>query len=141
MISSINAHGYGLSWFENIRVDGLVTFIEHEILPKRPIAGDPDQFSQLHGLDAGDLDGDGLDDFVTGKTFWTHNGTDPGARDPAVLYAFLTRRTASGVQFIRQRVDSSAGIGRQVVVRDLNGDGRAEIFVGNKKGASLFRNR
>jgi hypothetical protein len=136
VVTSIQGHSYGLAWYENTGKDGEVTFARHEILPEDPaktgVGGI--QFSQLHALEAGDFDQDGRMDFVTGKRFWAHNGNDPGARDPAVVYVFYNRNDAGGVRWEPELVDDDSGVGCQVIAVDLNGDGRLEIAVGNKKG-------
>jgi hypothetical protein len=136
VITSNDGHGYGLAWFENTTRDGAVTFVRHEILPADPamtgVGGV--QFSQLHALEAGDFDGDGRVDFVTGKRFWAHNGKDPGARDPAVVYVFYNRKDGDGIRWEAELVDDDSGVGCQVIAVDLNGNGQLEIAVGNKKG-------
>jgi len=137
IVSSINGHGYGLAWFENVvGEDGAVAFVRHEILPEDPEKTGPGgiQFSQLHALEAGDFDGDGRIDFVTGKRFWAHNGRDPGAKDPAVVVIFYNRADGGGVRWEPEIVDSDSGVGCQVIAVDLNGNGRLEVAAGNKKG-------
>lgn len=138
LVSSLDAHGYGLSWFEQQLAGGIRQFVEHVILPPNPQAT-PVQFSQLHALNMRDVNGDGLLDIVTGKTFWAHLGSDPGALDPAVLYWFELRRNAGTVTFVPHLIDDDSGIGRQFVVTDVNDDGHQDIVVGSKKGISVFR--
>jgi hypothetical protein len=135
--TSIQAHGYGLSWFEQTSPG---TFAERSILPLVPTQAW--HFSQMHAVGAADIDGDGLEDLVTGKTFLAHLGTDPGAFDPAVLYVFLQRRDPIlGTRFDPVLVHADSGVGRQVDLVDLDGDGRTDIVVGNKKGVFVFHNR
>lgn len=136
VVSSLHAHGYGLSWFENLG-ESDPPFREHRILPLAP--GPAPQFSQLHALLRVDLDGDGLEDFVTGKTFFAHNGNDPGAFDPAVLVWFRLVRDARGARFEQIQLDDDSGIGRQLQAADLDGDGRPELITSNKKGVFRFR--
>src|SRR6185295_2146936 len=88
-----------------------------------------------------DMDDDGVLDIVTGKRFWAHGEHDPGARDPAVLYWLKTVRDSKNVRFEPHQVDDNSGVGTQVVASDLNGDGRPDIIVGNKKGAFAFLQR
>ena len=137
LVSSIDAHGYGLSWFESSG-GALPTFTEHTILPRTFAPPATGQFSQLHALALADIDGDGLDDIVSGKTYLAHNGTDPGAFDPALLCWFRLDRSTAPPTFEQHVVDSDSGVGRQVVVRDVNGDARPDIVVGNKKGVLVF---
>ncbi|HLU39366.1 MAG TPA: VCBS repeat-containing protein [Planctomycetota bacterium] len=137
VVTTINAHAYGISWFEQVRPGGQITFVEHVI--QRPFHDptDPHQFSQAHALALADVDGDGLRDLVTGKRFWAHNGGDPGARDPAVLYWFRLQRQPT-VAFVPQHVDSNSGVGLQVLAQDLNGDGLVDFATANKKGIAAF---
>jgi hypothetical protein len=94
------------------------------------------KFSELHAIDLVDMDGDGIQDIVTGKRFWSHGRTgDPDRNSAAVLYWFKTVRHADrSVDFIPYLIDDNSGVGTQVIAADLNGDGLADIVVGNKKG-------
>jgi hypothetical protein len=140
VVATINAHGYGISWFEQMVIGGQITFREHVI--QRPFRDPTDQhqFSQAHALVLADVDGDGLRDLVSGKRFWAHNGNDPGARDPAVLYWFRLRRQPS-VAFVPEPVDSDSGVGLQALAADLDGDGLVDFATANKKGTALFLRR
>jgi hypothetical protein len=87
------------------------------------------------------VDGDGLQDIVTGKRFWAHgrDGSDPESNAPAVLYWFKLTRTADGsVEFIPHLIDNDSGVGLQVLGGDLNGDGLVDIAASNKKGTFVF---
>lgn len=139
MVTSLNGHGYGLAWFENSKVEGKVTFIRHDILPEDPAKTSEDgmQFSQLHSLATSDFDGDGRMDFVTGKRYFAHNGHDPGAKDPALLVVFYNRKVENGIHWQHEIIDSDVGVGCQVVATDINGDGKPDIAVGNKKGVHV----
>ncbi|HYD85735.1 MAG TPA: hypothetical protein VEA63_16825, partial [Opitutus sp.] len=92
VITSLNAHGYGLAWFEQTRTaDGAIDFRRHDILSSE---AEPKingvQFSQLHAVTLADIDGDGLDDIVTGKRWWAHGPSkDPEPNAAPVIYAFL----------------------------------------------------
>ncbi len=142
VVTSKDAHGYGLSWFENVPEQGEPTFREHPIMPQRPAAEPGEQsFSQLHALAVADINADGVPDLVTGKRFWAHAGNDPGAREPAVLVWFETLRTADGVRFRPHTIDQNSGVGTQVEVKDINADGLFDVVIGNKKGLFVFRQR
>jgi len=145
VISSLNAHGYGLAWFEQLPPqNGETSFRQHDLLSAdgtQKINGV--QFSQLHALTLADVDGDGLPDIVTGKRRWAH-GThgDPEPTAAPVIYAFLLRRAADGtVSFEPRLIDDASGVGTQVVARDLNGDGRADILSANKSGTAVLLSR
>lgn len=136
IVTSLAAHQYGLAWYEQVMRRNLdKAFIQHVILKERP---EPNEygvsFSQLHAVELVDMDNDGILDIVTGKRHWAHNGNDPDERGPAVLYWFKTVRTDKGVDFIPYLIDDDSGIGTQVTVADLNGDGLQDVIVGNKLG-------
>ncbi|MEX2092667.1 MAG: VCBS repeat-containing protein, partial [Pirellulales bacterium] len=141
VVTSKNAHGYGLSWFEQVGGDdgGKIVFDEHLIMGEKPDENDYGvAFSQLHALALADVDGDGIQDVITGKRFWAHGEHDPGSLDPAVLYWFKTARENGEVRFIPQLIDNDSGVGTQVVAGDANGDKMPDVVVGNKKGTFLF---
>jgi FG-GAP-like repeat/FG-GAP repeat len=136
VVSSINAHGWGLAWFEQRTVGGQITFCRHLIIGDTPEQSRYGvRFSQPHAVVVADMDADGLPDIITGKRRWAHgpNGdVEPNA--PPVLYWFKTTRSAQGVDFVPFLVDSNSGVGTQFAVADMNGDGRPDILVSNKLG-------
>ncbi len=138
IVTSMAAHAWGLSWYETIKNDkGAILFKQHVIMGYK---GEPDAYgvaySQLHALDLADIDGDGVKDIVTGKTYRAHHGRDPGGFDPAVVYWYKTVRSgeAGKVDFVPHRVDRHSGVGRQVMAGDINGDKIPDIVVGNAMG-------
>ena len=140
IVTALNAHGYGLAWFEHIKMNGKITFRRHLIMGSK-IQDSPYgvRFSQLHALALSDIDGDGLKDIVTGKRYWAHGpkgDVEPNA--PAVLYWFKLTRKGGKVEFVPHRIDDDSGVGTQVTVGDITGDGRPDVIVGNKKGSFLF---
>jgi hypothetical protein len=140
VITSIDAHGYGLAWYEQAKEDGKITFLEHLILNKGPKANAYGlSFSQLHSLDLVDMDGDGLKDIITGKRFWAHGSegdVEPNA--PAVLYWFKLVRSGKKVDFVPYLIDNDSGIGTQVIAGPISNKQYPDIVVGNKKGAFVF---
>ncbi len=140
IVTAVHAHGYGLSWYEQRSENHKIVFKKHEIMPSVPQKDNQKlSFSQLHALSAVDIDNDGILDIVTGKCYYAHNGRDPGAEDPAVLYWFKTFRNDDGTaEFIPHLIDSDSGVGRQIATGDVNGDGKADVAIANKKGVFLF---
>lgn len=141
VITSLAAHGYGLAWYEGKKDGDKISFTQHLIIGDK--ASDNKygvKFSQLHAVDLVDIDGDGLKDIVTGKRIWAHGSHgDADPNDPAVLYWFkLVRNADKSADFIPYQIDNDSGIGTQVVAGDINGDGRPDIIVGNKKGTFVF---
>ncbi len=135
VLTSLAAHGYGLAWYEQVTEDGRKTLKQRLIMGKDPMENKYGvAFSQLHGLDLADIDGDGIKDIITGKRYWAHGGRDPGGNDPAVLYWFKTVRGEDGVDFVPYQIDNDSGVGTEVKTGDVNGDGFLDIIVGNKKG-------
>jgi len=140
VITSLNAHGWGLSWFEHVKgTDGNITFVEHRIMGSRPEESPYGiAFSQLHALSLVDVDGDGLKDIVTGKCYRAHDFHDVDSRAPAVLYWFRLTRKDGKVEFVPHLLDDDSGVGRQLVTGDIDGDGTVDIVIGNKKGTFVF---
>lgn len=130
-----SAHRYGIWWFEQGEVkNGSPVFTKHDLFP--------DLVSETHALIAVDLNGDGLNDLVTGKRFWSHGRSEAGSDRPARLYWFEARRgPGSMTTFTPHEIDDQSGIGTQFVVTDFNGDGLLDIITANKKGVFLEEQR
>jgi hypothetical protein len=143
VITCINAHGYGISWYEQVRENGNITFREHVILNKDASKNRYGvQFSQPHALALVDMDGDGLKDLVTGKRFWAHgkDGPDPDSNSAAVLYWFKLMRPAKGqAEFIPYLIDDDSGVGTQVTAGYVSNPKYPDVVVGNKKGVFVFK--
>ena len=145
VITCIEAHGYGLAWFEQTKDDqGEITFIKHLIMGDKPSDSPYGlRFSQMHGIALADMFGDGVLDIVTGKRFWAHGpGGDKDPADPAVLYIFRLVRGPDGkVDYVPYKVDDNSGVGTQVTVGKIAGGKLPDIVVGNKKGGFVFINQ
>jgi hypothetical protein len=145
VVTSLQAHGWGLAWFEQKRAQGgTVSFVQH------PIAGDYSTtnagnvvFSEPHGARFGDMNGDGTLDFIVGKRYWSHlenyNGPDPyGA---AVLYVYKTVRNKNapgGAEFVPELIHNRSGVGSHLEVVDLNKDGALDIATSTAYGTFVF---
>jgi hypothetical protein len=138
VVTSIAAHGWGLSWFEQAGGPASPSFAEHVIVPAVP-ATEGVILHEPHALAVRDMDGDGLTDIVTGERFWGHIPEgNPDFNAPARLYWFGLRREAGGVRFEPHLIDDASGIGSHVVVADVTQDGLPDIAVTTKKGAFVF---
>ncbi len=140
VITSINAHSYGLAWFEQIQTDGQIDFRPHTIMGET--AKDSPYgvlFTEPHGVQLVDIDGDGLKDICTGKTYWSHHRQSPLWDAGAVVYWFQLKRGKDGVDWVPHQADDQSGIGRGLVVADVNGDDWPDIVAGGMKGCHVLR--
>src|SRR5262249_36110050 len=131
VITSLDAHGWGLAWFEQVRDGDAITFKRHTVMGDRSeektygVA-----FSQPHALD-----GDGLKDVVVGKRRWAHGPTgdvEPNAEP--VLYWFRLVREGGRARFVPHRIDNQSGVGVQITVTDVDGDKRPDVLTASKLG-------
>lgn len=124
-----HGHDYGLYWLEQRMSGGRRTWKRHVI---------DDSFSEAHALKLADIDDDGELELITGKRY--RGDPDPGLYDPlCVFYYKLDRRTA---QFTRFPIsyNGTAGIGTQIIVTDIDGDGDKDILVAGKTGVHWLEN-
>lgn len=132
LITSLNAHAYGIAWFEQT---GPGKFARHDIVGQSSTDNAYGvAFSQPHALGLADMDGDGRNDFVTGKRYFAHKGRDPGGLQDAVLYWFRNTETEDGIDWVPHLVDDDSGVGVEVKVTDLNKDRKPDIVTSSKKG-------
>jgi hypothetical protein len=100
-------------------------------------------WSQGHASALVDLNADGQLDFVTGKRFMAHNGSDPGEREPLGVYWYEVRRGSGGsVEWVRHLVDygGRVGGGTQIPVADIDADGDLDLVCPGKSGLFLVEN-
>jgi FG-GAP-like repeat len=141
VVTSLFAHGYGLAWFEQ-KADG--SFEKHVVMDKDPALFPHGlAISQLHAIDAVDMNGDGVLDFVTGKRWWAHG--PKGDADPngtPLLTWWETKRNGDGTgTLVPHVIDDGSGVGVMVLAQDINGDKVPDIAVGNKRGAFVLRSK
>jgi hypothetical protein len=140
VITSLAAHDFGLAWYEQESGAGVQpAFQKHLIMGATPQDNRYGVvFSELHSVNLADIDGDGLKDIVTGKTYYSHHQQSPMWDAGAVVYWFQLVRTAEGVDWVPRQADGESGIGRQVRVHDLNGDNLPDMITGGMKGAHVL---
>lgn len=143
VITSLAAHEFGLAWHEQVKDGDKIAFRRHLIMGDRPEQNRYGTvFSELHSVNLADIDGDGLKDIVTGKTYWSHHRQSPMWDAGAVVYWFRLVRGPQGVDWVPHKADGEAGIGRQVTLQDVNGDGLTDIVLGGMVGGHvLIHNR
>ena len=142
VITSLAAHTFGLAWFEQVKEGDEITFKKHLIMGDKPEDNAYGVlFTEPHAVELHDMDGDGLKDIVTGKTYWSHHRQSPMWDAGAVVYWFKLRRTKEGIDWIPYLADGESGIGRQLNIADVDGDKLPEIIAGGMVGAHVLRHR
>jgi hypothetical protein len=136
-----------MAWFEQKRdAKGTIAFERHMIMDDlwTKNAGGV-VFSQPHGANFGDVNGDGITDFIVGKRYWSHRDTylDPDPYGAPVLYWFKTVRNPKapgGAEFVPELIHNRSGTGSDVLPVDLNKDGRLDIVTATRFGTFVFWN-
>ena len=123
-------HSYGLYWLEQGGTPDHRTFTRHTI---------DESFSQSHALALADLDGNGSHSLITGKRYRGHSGDDPGSHDPLVIYAYRINKDATFTRFPLS-INSTASLGTQIIVEDLDKDGDLDIATAGKLGVHFLEN-
>ena len=139
IVTSLNGHGFGLAWFRQTGMENGERQFERIDIMGESSAQNPFgvSVSQLHGVELKDIDGDGAKDIVTGKRWHAHYGKDPGCNQEPSVYWFRAEKSEAGVEFVPYLIDNDSGVGVDVLVEDLNGDGRLDVVSASKRGVSI----
>jgi hypothetical protein len=174
VISADAAYGWGLAWYQQMPPGagaclGAVTtrssaspncFVKHPILDSNGMPIDGVAFSQLHAVQLVDMDGDGLPDVVTGKTWLADRYNGPDSMAAPVVYVFKLVREANppraGMAHFEPHLVNKAvavtpatfpvqwsggsGVGRQIAIGQINPqtDGIMDICVASKLGLFVY---
>jgi len=145
IVTQLEAHGFGLAWFEQKKSSsGDISFVRHMVMDdyNTENAGGV-IFSELHGSAVGDVDGDGIPDFIVGKRQFSHRDDflDPDVYGPPYLYWYKTVRdpkAPGGARLEPELIHNDSGAGDNLLPLDLNGDGVMDIVAATKRGLYIF---
>lgn len=127
-----HGHNYGLYWEErrDDNKDGSTNW-RHNVID--------DKVSQNHCLVWEDIDQDGKPDLITGRRVKAHSGNDPGDSEPGAVYYY--KWDAAGRRFTKHLIaDNGPGIGLQIRLADLDGNGWKDVIVAGKSGTHILWN-
>lgn len=132
-----NGHDYGMWWEEQLEPgpEGATRWRSHLI---------DDTFSQAHALAWEDIDNDGQTELITGKRYYAHSGKDPGAEDPITVQYYKWDR--KGLAWTKHMISQGErgkgpGIGLQIRVADLDGNGWKDLALPGKSGTHIIWNQ
>ena len=131
-----DGHSYGLYWHEQLQPqsDGTTVWRQHLIDKK---------FSQGHALAWDDVDNDGRPELITGKRYYAHSGRDAGAEDEITVqfYDWNPEKESWTKHLISKApAGKGPGIGLQIRVHDLDGNGWKDLIVPGKSGTHIIWN-
>lgn len=131
-VISASAHALGVWWHQQITdANGKLNF-QTQLMSTTT--------AQTHSSIMADINGDGKKEYITGKRFLAHHGRDPGDADAAYLLWF--EFTPGQKPYWKEHViDNDSGAGLNIVVQDMNKDGKPDIVIANKNGVFLFENQ
>lgn len=145
VVTQLEAHGFGLAWFEQKRSsNGEISFVRHMIMDNYNTKNAGEViFSELHGSAVADVDGDGIMDFIVGKRQFSHKDDflDPDVYGPPYLYWYRTvrdKQAPGGARLEPELIHNNSGAGDNLLPVDLNGDGMMDIVAATKRGLFIF---
>lgn len=124
-------HDYGLYWLEQGTENGNRTWEKHLV---------DDSWSQGHSPLWIDLDNNGTPEFVNGKRYWSHEGKDPGAGDPQVIYRYEFDKKEKKFRRFTIQENGPAGVGLDPKAADLDGDGDLDLVFPGRSGLFWYEN-
>jgi hypothetical protein len=144
VITTLQAHGWGLAWHRQVRTeDGDEIGFEKNLIMGESYDDNPYgvRFSNPHALVLTDLNNNGLKDLISGKR-WGGSSGGPNPDTQAVVYWFKLERSDDGqVDYIPYLIHDNSGVGTHFVSGDLTGNGYPDIVTCNKKGGHIFLNQ
>ncbi|RYY33557.1 MAG: VCBS repeat-containing protein [Sphingobacteriaceae bacterium] len=148
IVTSLNAHGFGIGWFEQKRdAGGKISFVKHLIADDYSVENPGGvAISEIHGTNFADIDGDEIPDFIVGKRYWSHLDSyfDPDPYGPPVVYVYKTvrdKKAPGGARFVPELVHNRSGAGSDITVADLDKNGTVDIITSTDRGTYIFWNR
>jgi hypothetical protein len=144
IVTVLAAHTFGLAWYEQ-KEDG--SFVEHVFMDD--FGWDQNAggvvFSEPHGTGFGDIDGDGVGDFIVGKRAGAHLHTylDPDPFGDPVLYwykAVPNPNAPGGAEFVPHLIHNRSGAGSNVFAGDVDKDGDVDVITSTNRGTFIFWN-
>jgi hypothetical protein len=131
-VVSASAHALGVWWHQQIAdANGKINFTTHLISTTT---------AQTHSSIMADINGDGRQEYITGKRFLAHHGRDPGDADASILF-WLEFTPGVKPYWKEHLIDNDSGAGLNIVVQDMNKDRKPDIVIANKNGVFLFENQ
>lgn len=125
-------HDYGMYWLEQKMENGQRSWEKHLV---------DNSWSQGHSPLWVDLDNNGVKEFVNGKRYWSHDGKDPGATDPQVIYRYEFDKDSHTFKRYLIQVNGPAGVGLDPKAADLDGDGDLDLILPGRSGLFWYENQ
>ncbi len=126
-VVTASAHAVGVWWHEQLNGQLFTTHLMSTTT------------AQTHASIMADLNGDGREEYITGKRYLAHNGNDAGDADTPYLF-WIAFTPGSEPYYKEHIIDDDSGVGLNIAVADMNDDGSVDIVIANKNGVFLLEN-